>query len=109
MLIDFKTMDEVTIPNLNDGQGCVSAKMFGDPATKIMISKLPVGCSIGLHHHASSSEINYVISGTGKAICDGIEEQLSAGDCHYCPKGCSHSIINVGTDDLILFTVVPEQ
>lgn len=109
MRIDFDHIEETTIPHLNNGEGSVSAQMFMDPANKIMISRLPAGASIGLHPHTTSSEINYTISGVGIAVCDGQEEELRAGVCQYCPKGSSHSIVNVGAEDLVLFTVVPEQ
>lgn len=109
MLIKFDEIQDVSIPNLNDGNGVVTAKMFMEPTNKIMISRLPVGVSIGMHEHTTSSEINYVISGFGKAICNDMEEELKSGVCHYCPKGSSHSIINTGAEDLILFTVAPEQ
>lgn len=108
MLISFDALEAVTIPRLNGGEGAVSAKMFLDSDIKIMISRLPAGASIGLHRHTSSCEINYVISGTGRAICAGEEETLTGGVCHYCPKGASHSIINTGGADLVLLTVVPE-
>ncbi|WP_195267684.1 cupin domain-containing protein [Eubacterium sp. 1001713B170207_170306_E7] len=109
MLIRFDEMKEVTIPHLNDGAGSVSAKMYMEPSNKMMISRLPVGVSIGMHAHTTSSEVNYVLSGTGMAVCDGDEEVLEPGCCQYCPKGSSHSIINTGNEDLVLFTVVPEQ
>lgn len=109
MLINFNELNEVTIPHLNDGDGEVSAKMFMKPETKIMISRLPKGASIGMHTHKTSSEVNYVLSGHGKAVCDSSEEILTSGCCQYCPKGSSHSIINTGDEDLVLFTVVPEQ
>lgn len=47
--------------------------------------------------------------GTGKAICDGEEEILTAGCCHICRKGSEHSIINTGSEDLCLLTVVVER
>ena len=109
MIIDFDQMPAVTIPHLNDGEGAVSAKMYRDPANKVMVSRLPAGASIGMHPHETSSEINYVLSGTGRAVCDGAEEGLRPGSCQYCPKGSSHCIINTGAEDLVLFTVVPEQ
>lgn len=73
------------------------------------MSRLPAGASIGLRAHGTGSEVNYVLSGTGSAVRDGAEEPLRAGVCHYCPKGSSHSIVNMGGEDLVLFTVVPEQ
>lgn len=62
-----------------------------------------------MHEHPTSDDINYVILGTGKAICDGEEEILTAGSCHICKKGSSHSIINTGDDDLVILTVVVEK
>ena len=52
--------------------------------------------------------INYIISGNGKAVCDGKEEQLTAGTCHICRKGSEHSIRNTGDEDLVMLTVVVE-
>lgn len=109
MLINFDNMKEVTIPHLNGGDGAVSAKMFMDTHNKVMISRITVGSSIGLHQHTTSSEINYVLSGKGRAVCDETEEELLVESCQYCPKGSFHSIINTGTEDLVLFTVVSEQ
>lgn len=109
MLIDFNKIQEVIIPHLNNGDGSVSAKMFIESNNKIMISRLPAGASIGMHQHTTSSEMNYVISGSGRAVCDDIEEELTVGNCQYCPKGSTHSIMNIGIEELILFTVVSEQ
>lgn len=109
MLIRFNEMKETTISEMNGGLGTISAKMHMEPSNKIMISRLPAGSSIGTHRHTTSCEVNYVLSGTGKAICDGIEETLYGGVCQYCPKGSDHSIINTGNVELVLFTVVPEQ
>ena len=108
MKIDFTELHTATIPHLNGGEGSVTAAMFIDGRGKIMKSILPPGASIGLHSHPTSYELNYVISGTGKTICDNEEELLVEDVCHYCPKGSAHSIINTGTEDLVLLTVVPE-
>ena len=37
------------------------------------------------------------------------EEPLKAGDCHYCPKGRAHSLINNSEEPLEFFAVVPQQ
>ena len=108
MLINFDEIEEITIPHLNHGTGEVSAKMSVQKNGKMMVSRISPGSSIGMHNHETSDDINYVVSGTGKAICDGKVEVLAAGVCHYCPKGSSHSIVNTGTEDLVLFTAVPE-
>lgn len=47
--------------------------------------------------------------GTGKAVCDGIVESLSAGICHICKKDSAHSIENTGEEDLVMLMVVVER
>lgn len=109
MLIDFHSLSEITCPGMNNGQGTMSAKMVRDEAGKIILCRIHPGGSIGLHRHETSDDINYVLSGTGKALCDGVEEILSPGCCHVCKKGSEHSICNTEGEDLVLFTIVPEK
>lgn len=109
MLIDFNEIKEITIPGMNGGTGTMSARMFMDEQGKIIPTKIHSGGSIGLHKHETSDDINYVLSGTGKAVCNGQEEILKAGSCHICKKGSQHSIENIGNDDLVLLTVVVER
>ena len=109
MLVDFNEVKEVTIPGMNNGTGEMSARMYMDGQGKIIPTVIHVGGSIGLHRHETSDDINYVLSGTGKAICDGQEELLRAGTCHICKKGSEHSIVNTGEGDLAMLTVVVER
>lgn len=109
MLVDFNEIKEVTIPRMNNGMGEMSAKMFMDEQGKIIPTIIHAGGSIGLHKHETSDDINYILSGTGKAICDGQEETLHAGTCHICKKGSEHSIVNTGDGDLKMLTVVVER
>lgn len=109
MLIDFNTIKEITAPGMNNGTGSMTAKMYMDEQGKIIPCTIHPGGSIGIHQHTTSDDINYVLSGTGKAICDGREELLDAGCCHICKKGTEHSIINTGDTDLVLLTVVVER
>ena len=109
MLIDFASLPETTIPRMYGGEGEVHANMYASPTMKIMKGKLPPGATIGLHTHQTSSEIIYILSGTGRVLCDGVYEPLAAGSCHYCPKGHAHSLINDSQGALTFFAVVPNQ
>lgn len=109
MKINFNEIREQTVPAMNGGTGQMSARMHIGPKGKIITTRLHQGASIGMHRHLTSDDINYVLSGTGRAVCDGEEEILTAGCCHICPKGSEHSIINSGDDELVLFTVVVER
>lgn len=109
MLIDFSAMEEQRILNFLGGEGTFRTRMRVDELGKIMHGTLEPGSSIGLHTHDASSEIIYILSGTGKVLYDGAYEPLSAGSCHYCPKGHSHSLINDSGALLEFFAVVPVQ
>lgn len=109
MLLNFDQIEETVIPNMRGGEGQVVSHMHTDGNNKIMRGLLAPGCTIGLHTHETSSEIIYILSGTGKVLCDGAYEPLSAGSCHYCPKGHEHSLINDSEGELIFFAVVPEH
>ncbi len=108
MLIDFNAQDEKVIEGMNGGKGKIFAKMFMNSSGKVIVSRLEPGASIGLHTQTTGNDINFIVSGEGKAFCNGIEEILTPGVCHYCPKGSSHEIINTGKEDLLLYTVVQE-
>lgn len=109
MLIDFNKQQEKKMPGMNGGTGEMSAKMFMDGNGKIIPCKIHVGGSIGMHSHPTSDDINFIIAGEGKAICDGKEERLVQGNCHVCKKGSEHSIVNTGNEDLVMLTVVVER
>ena len=109
MLIDFSQMEETVIPNFLGGEGAVRAKMRVDELGKILHGVLEPGSTIGLHTHETSSEIIYILAGTGRVLYDGGDDPLSAGSCHYCPKGHTHSLINDSGGLLEFFAVVPNQ
>jgi mannose-6-phosphate isomerase-like protein (cupin superfamily) len=80
----------MTITCINNGTGTITAKMGMYEKSKIIPTKIhPVG-SIGMHKQDSGDDINYVLSGTGKAIFDGEEEILTSGCCHIFPQGSEH-------------------
>ena len=109
MLMRFDQIPETVIPHMRGGEGEVLARMFVNEDTKIMHGTLKPGCSIGLHTHETDSEMIYILSGGGKVLCDGVYEPLSAGSCHYCPKGHAHSLINDGGEDLVILAMIPSH
>ncbi|MBP5248231.1 MAG: cupin domain-containing protein [Fibrobacter sp.] len=109
MLIDFNQVKPLTGPGMNHGSGEMTAKIVENPQGKFILNRIHPYGSIGIHSQKRGSEINYVISGTGRAICDGNVEILSQGCCHICPEGSSQIIENTGIDDLVLFTAIVEK
>jgi len=108
MIINFDSIEKTTIPHFKDGEGSITAAMHVDASGKIMLLRIHPDSSIGMHKHETNYEVCYILSGTGKAVINGVEEPLSAGVCHYCPKGSEHTLINTGKDDLVMYAIVPE-
>lgn len=109
MLIDFEKKENTVLSHFWGGDGELIAKMFQDEQNKILKGTLAPGSNIGMHCHETSSEIIFVISGEGNVLFEDTKETLKAGSCHYCPHGCSHSLRNDGTEDLIFYAVVPQH
>jgi len=109
MIIGSNEMEEKRIPNFKGGEGDFIAKIYSDEINKIIHGRLEPGSTIGYHKHETNSEIIYILEGKGKCLYDDGEETLKAGDCHYCPKGHSHGLINDSEADLVFFAVVPEH
>jgi mannose-6-phosphate isomerase-like protein (cupin superfamily) len=108
MLTDFDTLKEIANTSLNGGICAVTARILPFYRRKVIATVIYAGAGTGLRRHEAGADINYVVSGTGRAVCDGAEEILSPGTCHICPVGSGHSIENTGSDDLVLFTAVCE-
>ena len=109
MLIEFDQISETVTPRMRGGEGELVARMFVNEDAKIMRGLLAPGCTIGLHTHETDSEMIYILSGTGRVLYDGAYEVLSAGSCHYCPKGHQHSLINDSDGDLVFLAMIPSH
>ena len=85
---------------------------IGEQTSTQMLARFTadVGCTIGYHKHETNSEVILITSGTARCLYDDGEERLTPGDCHYCPRGHSHSLINASsTEPLEYFAIVPEH
>ncbi len=102
-------MEDQEIVHFYGGEGSTIAKMAVEDGVRIIVrGRLSPGSSIGLHTHTDSLEVIFILSGHGKVLFEDGEERLGPGDCHYCPKGCRHSLINDGDEDLVFSAVVPK-
>ena len=106
MIIDFNGIQAATFPGMNGGTGMMTARMYNDARYRIVPTAIHPGGSIGTHTQTSGDDLNYILSGMGVAVCDGVEEPLRPGVMHICPKGSAHSIVNTGDGDLVMLTGV---
>ena len=60
--------------------------------------------------HAAAHEQFVVLAGEGRAICDGRETALAAGDILVVPPGAEHVVRNTGAGKLYcLTTMIPDE
>jgi len=109
MILNFDTIEEQVISNFKGGEKQFRSHMYMDGACKIMRASLEPGASIGVHTHETDCEIIFMLKGTGVVCCDDKKETLSAGNCHYCPRGHSHSLRNESDGTIEFYAVVPRQ
>lgn len=109
MIIEFDKMSFDKKTEFLGGKGDFFTKSHKDSANNIMCDFLAPGASIGYHKHETNSEIIYIIKGSGKVRYDNVEMPVKEGQCHYCPKGHFHCLINDSANELHFFAVVCEQ
>ncbi len=110
MIIRPEETELSRLENFKGGEKHLEARMYFDGTNRILTrAKLIPGASIGMHTHDDSCEVIFISEGRGSIIEDGTKKAVEAGDCLYCPKGGSHSLVNDSDADLIFCAVVPKQ
>jgi len=60
--------------------------------------------------HATAHEVFYILEGTGKGFCDGVEVDLAPGSTLMLPPGKEHIVRNTGPGKLYaLCVMVPNE
>lgn len=67
---------------------------------KIILKK---GSRMNYHSHQRRDEVWVVVSGTGRTVVDGMEQNIGAGDVITMEAGCRHTVI--AETELILFEI----
>lgn len=77
------------------------------PITKCSLAEetLPPGASVGAHHHETTEEIYYILSGTGVMTIGDERQSVGAGDAIFIPPGNVHSLRNAGDEPMTLLLV----
>ena len=116
MTIKFDEMEVSIMPNFKGGEKEFSANMFFDGTNRIFKGRLIPGASIGIHTHDDSCEVIFILEGNGTILErepdaeEATTKSVAAGDCLYCPKNHTHSLMNTSEErDLVFYAVVPKQ
>jgi mannose-6-phosphate isomerase-like protein (cupin superfamily) len=79
--------------------------LFTGTRSQLVVMSIPPGAEVGEETHTYTEQTLFFLSGTGKAILDGKESPVSAGDVVVVTPGTKHNFINTGTVPLKLYTV----
>ncbi len=116
MIIKLEEIALSHMPEFKGGKKEFAANMFFDGTNRIFKGCLVQGASIGVHTHDDSCEVIFILSGNGLLYETGPDQkegwkEVGPGDCLYCPKGYTHSLMNPDSSesDLIFYAVVPKQ
>jgi mannose-6-phosphate isomerase-like protein (cupin superfamily) len=66
---------------------------------------LPVGASVGRHHHVETEEIYYILRGSGRMMVGSEVREVESGDAVFIPRGYTHTLENTGHEPMTLLLV----
>jgi len=76
----------------------------GEQSQLVLMSLLP-GEDIGSEVHPDNDQFFRIDEGSGKAVINETEYEISDGDAVVVPKGATHNIINTGSASLKFYTI----
>ncbi len=80
--------------------------VFTGAESQLALMTIPRGGALGADVHADTEEILMVASGRGKAVIEGVESAIEAGDVIVVEPGARHDIVNTGYEPLRMMVVV---
>lgn len=79
--------------------------LFTGTRSQLVVMDIPPGGEVGEETHKFTEQTLFFLSGIGKAVLDGKENPISAGDVVVVTPGTKHNFINTGTSSLKIYTV----
>lgn len=73
--------------------------------SQLVLMSLKAGEEIGMEVHEENDQFFRFERGKGKVLIDGNEYEVMDGSAIVVPAGAEHNIMNVGDDDLKLYTI----
>ena len=79
--------------------------LFTGKKSQLVVMDIKPGEEIGLETHDNVEQTLFFMTGTAKAILDGQESAVKAGDVVVVTPGTAHNFINTGTETLKVYTI----
>jgi mannose-6-phosphate isomerase-like protein (cupin superfamily) len=75
------------------------------PHSQVVVMSISAGDEIGEETHDDVDQVLVFTAGEGQAILNGERSRVTAGWLVHVPAGTLHNFVNVGPDDLQLYTI----
>lgn len=92
--------DHIPEPNKRVIKHLVAPWTLGSKNLWVGTSTVAPGNETNAHSHSVNEEVFYCVSGHGKMIVDGEEQEYFPGTVVYCPPGSVHQVVNTGDEPL---------
>ena len=79
--------------------------LFTGKKSQLVTMEIPAGGEIGAEIHDNVEQTLFFLSGSGKAVLDGVETPVNAGDVYVVTPGTNHNFINTGAEPLKVYTI----
>lgn len=79
--------------------------LFTGQKSQLVVMDIKPGEEVGLETHDHVEQSLFFMSGSGKAILDGKESEIKAGDVVVVTPGTEHNFVNTGTESLKIYTI----
>ena len=79
--------------------------LFTGERSQLVVMHIPPGGEIGMETHDHVEQALFFLSGAGRAILNGVESRIQAGDAVVVTPGTRHNIVNDGREPLKIYTI----
>ena len=79
--------------------------IFTGEKSQLVVMNIPAGGEIGEETHAHVEQTIFIWSGSAKAVLNGQETEMNAGEVVIVTPGTKHNAINTGAGELKVYTV----
>lgn len=93
-------IEKVTLENTN-----FRKVLYTGERSQLVLMSLKPGEEIGIEVHPDNDQFFRFEAGKGKVIINGNEYEVADGDAVVVPRGAEHNVVNIGSDDLKLYTI----
>lgn len=79
--------------------------LFTGQKSQLVVMDIKPGEEVGLETHDNVEQTLFFLSGQGKAILNGQESTVDAGDVVVVTPGTEHNFVNSGNESLKIYTI----